>query len=63
MPKDVAFRTAILSTAATPDGEVSTLALEVPHSGLEIHEDSSTGIHSVSLSIVANIKDKSGMII
>ena len=63
LPKDVAFRTAILSTAATPDGEVSTLALEVPHSGLEIHEDSSTGIHSVSLSIVANIKDKSGMII
>ncbi len=63
LPKDVAFRAAILSTAATPDGEVSTLALEVPHSSLEIHEDSSTGIHSVSLSIVANIKDKSGMII
>jgi VWFA-related protein len=63
LPTDVAFRAAILSTAATPDGEVSTLAIEVQHSGLEIHEDSSTGIHSASLSIVANIKDKSGMII
>jgi VWFA-related protein len=63
LPTDVAFRAAILSAAATPDGEISTLALEVPHSGLEMHEDKSTGIHSVSLSIVANIKDKSGMLI
>ncbi|MGA2339037.1 MAG: VWA domain-containing protein [Terracidiphilus sp.] len=63
LPTDIAFRDAILSTAATPDGEVSTLAIEVQQSGLEIHEDSSTGIHSASLSIVANIKDKSGMII
>ncbi len=63
LPSDVGFRAEILSTAATPDGEVSTLAIEVPHSSLEIHEDSSTGIHSASLSIVANIKDKSGVII
>jgi VWFA-related protein len=63
LPTDVAFRAAILSAAATPDGEVSTLAIEVQYSGLEIHEDSSTGIHSASLSIVANIKDKSGIVI
>jgi VWFA-related protein len=63
LPTDVAFRAAILSTAATLEGEISTLAIEVQYSGLEIHEDSSTGIHSASLSIVANIKDKSGMII
>jgi VWFA-related protein len=63
LPTDLAFRAAILSTAATSDGEVSTLAIEVQYSGLEIHEDSSTGIHSASLSIVANIKDKSGMVI
>ena len=60
LPEDIPFHAAILSTAATPDGEVSTLAIEVPHSSLEIHEDNSTGIHSASLSIVANIKDKSG---
>ena len=63
LPTDVAFRAAILSTAATHDGEVSTLAIEVQYSGLEIHEDNSTGIHSASLLFVANIKDKSGMII
>jgi VWFA-related protein len=63
LPTDVAFRAAILSTAATHDGEVSTLAIEVQYSGLDIHEDSSTGIHSASLLIVANIKDKSGTII
>ncbi|MGO8935208.1 MAG: VWA domain-containing protein [Terracidiphilus sp.] len=63
LPADIPFHAAILSTAATADGEVSTLAIEVPHSGLEIHDDNSTGIHSASLSIVANIKDKSGEII
>ncbi len=63
LPTDVAFRAAILNTASTPDGEVSTLAIEVQYSGLEIHDDSSTGIHTASMSIVANIKDKSGMII
>ncbi len=63
LPRDVSFRAAILRMGATPDGAVSTLAIEAPYSSLEIREDGSTGIHTASLSIVADIKDKTGMII
>ena len=63
LPADVAFRAAILHMGATPEGEISTLAIEVPLSNLETREDSSTGISSTSLSIVANIKDTTGMIV
>ena len=63
LPADVTFRTAILRAGDTPDGSVSTLAIEVPFSTLEIREDSSTSLYWASLSIVANIKDKAGMVI
>jgi VWFA-related protein len=63
LPTDVTFRAAILRMGATPDGAVSTVAIEAPYSSLEIREDGSTGMHTASLSIVANIKDKTGTII
>jgi VWFA-related protein len=63
LPTDLSFRAAILHMGATPDGAVSTLAIEAPYSSLEIREDGSTGIHTASLSIVADIKDKTGMMI
>ena len=63
LPADVTFRAAMLRTGATSDGVVSTVAIEAPYSGLEIHKDGSTGIYTASLSIVADIRDKSGVII
>jgi VWFA-related protein len=63
LPADVIFRAAILRMGATPDGTMSTLAIEAPYSNLEIRDDSSTGLHTASLSIVADIKDKTGVII
>jgi VWFA-related protein len=63
LPADLFFRAAILHMGATPDGAVTTLAIEAPYSSLEIREDGSTGIHSASLSIVADVKDKTGMMI
>jgi VWFA-related protein len=63
LPADVTFRAAILRMGATPDGTVSTLAIEAPYSSLEIREDGSTGMQTASLSIVAEIKDKTGTII
>ena len=44
-------------------GNANTLAIEVPISALEIREDSSTNLYSVHLSIVADIKDKSGAVV
>jgi VWFA-related protein len=63
LPADVSFHAAIFGMGDLPDGHVYTLAIEVPISNLEIREDSSTNLGSVSLSIVADIKDKSGMIV
>jgi VWFA-related protein len=63
LPTDLSFRAAILRMGATPDGTVSTLAIEAPYSSLEIREDGSTGMHTTSMSIVAEIKDKTGVII
>jgi len=63
LPADVTFRAAILRMGDQPEGLVNTLAIEVPFSSLEIREDSSTNVSSASLSIVADIKDKTGMIV
>jgi len=63
LPADLDFRAAILRMGDMPDGYVNALAIEVPFSGLEIREDSSTNISSTSLSIVATIKDKTGMVV
>ena len=63
LPADLAFRSAILHMGGTPDGLVNTLAVEVPFSTLEIRQDSSSNVSSASLAIVADIKDKTGMIV
>jgi VWFA-related protein len=63
LPADLSFHAAILRMGDLPDGHIYTLAIEVPISNLEIREDSSTNLRSASLSIVANIKDKSGLIV
>ena len=43
-----------------PKGIVSTLAIEVPLSGVEVRQDSSTNLYSAHVSIVGQIRDKSG---
>lgn len=63
LPTDLAFRTAILKMGNMPDGNTSALAIEAPLSGLEIREDPSTNLYSAHVSIVANIKDKTGEVI
>jgi len=63
LPADLSFHAAILRMGDLPDGNVYTLAIEVPIANLDIREDSSTALRSASLSIIADIKDKSGMIV
>jgi VWFA-related protein len=63
LPADVPFHAAILNLGDQPEGKVSTVAIEAPYSSLEIHEDQSTDISSASLSILAVVKDQSGMVI
>jgi VWFA-related protein len=63
LPTDVPLRAAILRMGNLPNGNTNALAIEVPLSGLEIREDSSTNLFSARLSIVADIKDKSGAVV
>ena len=49
--------------ATGAEGNVNVLAIEVPYSSLEVQEDSITNLDSVSLSIVADIKDSSGTVV
>ena len=63
LPADVPFHAAILNLGDQPEGKVSTVAIETPYSSLEIHDDPSTEVSTASLTILALVKDQSGMVI
>jgi VWFA-related protein len=63
LPTDLAYRAAILRMGEMPEGDVNTLAIEAPLSSVEIREDSSTNLYAAHLSIIADIKDKTGAVI
>lgn len=63
LPQDLKFRAAILKFGELPDGNTSTLAVEVPIAGLTTKKDTHTNLFSAHISIVAQIKDKSGTVI
>jgi VWFA-related protein len=63
LPADLAFHATVLRMGDRPEGNVNTLAIEAPYSSLEIREDPITNVDSVNLSIVADIKDKSGAVV
>jgi len=63
LPADLLFRAAILRMEVRPEGDVNTLAIEVPLSSLEVREDYSTKLYAAHLSVLANIKDSTGTVI
>jgi VWFA-related protein len=63
LPTDIAFHAGILHLGALPDGNSIALAVQVPISQLEIHEDANTHISSVHATIVALIKDSKGAVL
>jgi VWFA-related protein len=63
LPADVPFHAAILNLGDQPEGRVSSVAIETPYSSLEIHDDPTTEVSTASLSILALVKDQSGMVI
>lgn len=63
LPNDMNFHAAILQFGELPDGNTSTLAVEVPISQLQTKEDTQTKLDSAHVSIVAQIKDKSGTVV
>ena len=63
LPQDVKFHAAVLQFGELPDGNTSTVAIEVPISSLEANKDTRTNLFSAHVSIVAEIKDKSGTVV
>jgi VWFA-related protein len=62
-PTAIVFHAGILKLGELPDGNSGELAVQVPISQLEQHEDSNTHISSVHASIVAVIKDSKGAVL
>jgi VWFA-related protein len=60
LPTDVTFHATVLHMEDVQQGSVNALAIEAPLSGLDVQEDSSTNLYSAHVSILANIKDKTG---
>jgi hypothetical protein len=63
LPGEVDYRAAVLRMEHQDEGYLSLLALEVPVSGLQFHEDTSTDLDSAHLSVLATISDSSGTVI
>jgi VWFA-related protein len=63
LPTALNFRASVLHLGTLPDGNTSSLVVEVPLSELELHEDPSTNLYAAHVSILAQIKDKNGVVV
>jgi VWFA-related protein len=63
LPGDVKFRATVLNFGELAEGNTSTVAVEVPIAGLKTRTDQHTNLFSAHVSIVAQVKDKSGAVI
>jgi VWFA-related protein len=63
LPGDFKFRAAVLKFGDMADGNTNTLAVDVPISALDTKEDAHTNLYAAHASIVAQIKDKNGVVV
>jgi VWFA-related protein len=63
LPTELLFYPAVLQFGELPDGNTSTVAIDVPVSQLETTKDTHTDLYLAHVSIVAQIKDESGTVI
>ncbi|HMG86174.1 MAG TPA: VWA domain-containing protein [Terracidiphilus sp.] len=63
LPQDVKFHAKVLQFGNLPDGNASTVAVEVPISSLRVNKDTRTSLFTAHVSIVAEIKDKDGTVV
>lgn len=60
LPTALAFRASVLHLGQLPDGNTGALTVQVPISELEAHEDATTHLSSIHLTILALIKNQNG---
>jgi VWFA-related protein len=63
LPSDVAFHQAVLRWGGDFSESSNELAIEVPISLLNVHKDESASLYSAHVTILAQIKDKSGAVL
>lgn len=63
LPQDVKFHAKVLQFGNLPDGNASTVGIEVPISSLQVNKDTRSNLFTAHVSIVAEIKDKSGTVV
>jgi VWFA-related protein len=63
LPAELDFRAAVLTMGVRAEGGVSTLAIEVPLTSLDIRKDPNTPTYSAHLSMVANVRDQAGALV
>jgi VWFA-related protein len=63
LPNDLKFRSGVLRLGDLPDGNANTLVVEVPLAELEMRQDPNADLFSAHVSIVAQIKDKAGVVL
>jgi hypothetical protein len=63
LPTDLKFRTAVLQLGNLTTGNENTLVVEVPTSELEVRRDPNANLASWHVSIVSEVKDKSGAVL
>ena len=63
LPQDVKFHAAVLQFGELPDGNTSTVAIDVPMSSVQTNKDTRTKEFTAHVSIVAEIKDKNGTVV
>jgi VWFA-related protein len=63
LPTDLQFRTSVLQLGNLMTGNENTLVVEVPASGLDVRRDPNANLASWHVSIVSEIKDKSGAVV
>ncbi len=63
LPQDVKFQAKVLEFGNLPDGNASTVAVDVPISSLQVNKDTRSNLFTAQVSIVAEIKDKDGTVV
>jgi VWFA-related protein len=63
LPSNIRFNASILRFGDLPNGNTSSIAIELPLSELKAQDEPGANVSSVHAAVVAEIKDKSGVVI
>jgi len=63
LPNDLQFQSRVLQLGESEDGNTNVLVIQIPLTQLETRDDPNSNLYSAHVSILAQIRDKSGQII